>query len=78
MPDERVLALAKSKGMPIEDWLYHLIPEWKMYWIDRNIKRDSWNSTFWNHAKLEWERVDKSRMYREQLATTASGEPLYS
>jgi len=64
MPSENVLSLAKSRGMPIENWLYHLIPEWKLYWLERNILR-CWDSTFWNHAKKEWEKVDKSRMYRE-------------
>ena len=63
-PSERILNLARSRGMPIEDWLYHLLPEWRLYWLDRNIKRDSWDSTFWNHAKKEWEKVDKSRLYR--------------
>jgi len=64
MPSDNVLTLAKSKGMPIEDWLYHLIPEWKLYWLERNVLR-CWNATFWNHAKSEWLKVDKSRMYRD-------------
>jgi len=65
MPSEGVLNLAKSKGMPIEDWLYHLIPEWKLHWIGSGEKRPSWDSTFWNWAKSQWEKVDKSRMYRK-------------
>jgi len=63
MPSENVLSLAKSRGMPIEDWLYHLIPEWKLYWLERNVLR-CWDSVFWNWAKRCWEKVDKSRMYR--------------
>ena len=50
MPSENVLALAKSRNMPIEDWLYHLLPEWRMYWIDSKKKKDSWDITFWNWA----------------------------
>ena len=51
MPSEGVLNLAKSKGMPMEDWLYHLIPEWKLYWVDNKETKKSWDATFWNHAK---------------------------
>ena len=54
--------------MPIEDWLYHLIPEFKLYWLERDILR-CWDSTFWVHAKSEWEKVDKSRMYRTNGST---------
>ena len=64
-PNSQTIALAMGRGMPIKDWLYHLLPEFRLYWVDRNIKRDSWQSTFWNHAKNEWERADKSRLYRK-------------
>ena len=64
-PSSQLLALAKGRGMPIEDWLYHLLPEFRMYWEDCGKKKDSWDATFWNHAKREWERVDKSKMYRK-------------
>ena len=46
MPSEGVLNLARSKGMPIEDWLYHLIPEWKLYGLDNKETKKSWDSTF--------------------------------
>ena len=65
IPDEGVLALAKSKGMPIEDWLYHLLPEWKLFWITSKETKKSWGTTFWNWAKLQWEDVDKRRLYRK-------------
>jgi len=63
MPSDRVLVLATSRNMPIKDWLYHLLPEFRLYWLDRNIKKDSWDSTFWNHAKHEFERLDKRSLY---------------
>jgi len=68
MPSENVLTLAKSKGMPIEDWLYHLIPEWKLHWLGSGEKRASWDSTFWWWAKSQWEKVDKSRLYCSEIA----------
>ena len=66
MPSGNVLALAKGKGMPIKDWLYHLLPEFRLYWIDAKKKKDSWDATFWNHAKREWEKVDKRRLLHSQ------------
>jgi len=62
MPPENVLTLARAKGMPIEDWLYHLLPEWRLYWIDSGLMKSSWGSTFWNWAKKQWKLVDKSRL----------------
>ena len=69
MPGEFVLSLAKSKGMPIEDWLYHLLPEWKLFWITSKETKKSWDTTFWNWAKLQWKDVDKRRLYREAEPT---------
>jgi len=65
MPSDRVLELATSRNMPIKDWLYHLLPEFKLYWIDRDVKRDSWDSTFWWLAKKKWEDVDKRSLYEK-------------
>ena len=89
MPSENVLSLARSRGMPIEDWLYHLIPEFKLYWLERDILR-CWDSTFWVHAKSQWEKVDKhGDKYNTQynnfpdpnppktITTTANSKPIW-
>jgi len=75
MPSENVLELARAKGMPIEDWLYHLLPEWKLHWLGSKEKRASWDSTFWNWAKARWLEVDKSRMYRGETTIGELNKP---
>jgi phosphoserine aminotransferase len=52
-------------------WALSHLHEFKMYWCKKmggNGKpMTSWDLTYWNRCKVLWERVDKSRMYREEV-----------
>lgn len=50
---------AKSilKGLEIGDsFIENLLPEFILFWKEKRIKSNSWNSTFLNHAKKQWAR----------------------
>ena len=50
---------AKSilKGLEIGDsFIESLLPEFILFWKEKRIKSNSWNSTFLNHAKKQWAR----------------------
>ncbi len=64
-PSERLYKLLESKGIPRE-WVGHQIGEFKLYWIDAGLMKSSWDMTFNNWCKNNWEQVDKRRMYHEK------------
>ena len=50
---------AKSilKGLEMGDsFIESLLPEFILFWKEKRIKSNSWNSTFLNHAKKQWAR----------------------
>ena len=45
------------KGLEIGDsFIENLLPEFILFWKEKRIKSNSWNSTFLNHAKKQWAR----------------------
>lgn len=45
------------KGLEISDsFIESLLPEFILFWKEKRIKSNSWNSTFLNHAKKQWAR----------------------
>ena len=45
------------KGLEIGDsFIESLLPEFILFWKEKRIKSNSWNSTFLNHAKKQWAR----------------------
>ena len=45
------------KGLEIDDsFIENLLPEFILFWKEKRIKSNSWNSTFLNHAKKQWAR----------------------
>ena len=73
-PSERVYVLLESKGIPRE-WVGHQIGEFKLYWLDAGLKKSSWDSTFNNWCKKNWQTVDKRRMYHEKTQPTIPKPP---
>ena len=45
------------KGLEMSDsFIESLLPEFILFWKEKRIKSNSWNSTFLNHAKKQWAR----------------------
>ena len=45
------------KGLEISDsFIESLLPEFILFWKEKRIKSNSWNSIFLNHAKKQWAR----------------------
>ena len=43
------------KGLEISDsFIESLLPEFILFWKEKRIKSNSWNSTFLNHVKKQW------------------------
>ena len=55
------------KGLEMSDsFIESLLPEFILFWKEKRIKSNSWNSTFLNHAKKQWARKNfKLDSYKE-------------
>ena len=50
-------AISILKNIDINDsFIESLLPEFILFWKEKRIKSDSWNSTFLNHVKKQWAR----------------------
>ena len=50
-------AISILKNIDINDsFIESLLPEFILFWKEKRIKSNSWNSTFLNHAKKQWAR----------------------
>ncbi len=54
-PSEECLARLESHGISRE-FAEILVDEFVLYWGERKISRPGWDSTFFKHAKNQWER----------------------
>ena len=63
-PSDRFYELIKTKGIPGE-FADHCMDEFKLYWYDAGIMKSSWDLTFLNWVKKQYEQCDKTRYYRE-------------
>lgn len=39
------------------------IPEFVLYWMERGVMRDAWNTKFIKHVQLQWNRFQAAEMY---------------
>ena len=54
-PSEDAISILKS--LDINDSFFEsLLPEFILFWKEKRIKSNSWNSTFLNHVKKQWAR----------------------
>ena len=54
-PSEDALSILKSLDMN-DSFIKSLLPEFILFWKEKRIKSNSWNSTFLSHAKKQWAR----------------------
>ena len=54
-PSEDALSILKNLNMS-DSFIKSLLPEFLLFWKEKKIKSNSWNSTFINHAKKQWAR----------------------
>ena len=52
-PNVDALSILKSSGVS-EEFINNSIPEFILYWREKNFKSDSWNSLFVSHVRKEW------------------------
>jgi hypothetical protein len=55
LPSEDAMSILKSLNMN-DSFIESLLPEFILFWKEKRIKSNSWNSTFLNHAKKQWAR----------------------
>ena len=68
----KILELAEIDKKFIKDAL----PEFVLYWSERNISSDSWNSKFLNHVKNQWIRYQNLISHvRKPTRMTANWDP---
>ena len=75
-PTERDYELIWNKDCIPREWADHQTVEWREYWIDRDDKMHAWRSVWRRRIYSLWEKVDKSRMYREQTPINPYEEDL--
>ena len=54
-PSEDARSILKGLGIG-DSFIESLLPEFILFWKEKRIKSNSWNSTFLNHAKKQWAR----------------------
>ena len=54
-PSEDAISILKSLDIN-DSFIESLLPEYILFWKEKRIKSNSWNSTFLNHVKKQWAR----------------------
>lgn len=54
-PSEDAISILKSLDIN-DSFIESLLPEFILFWKEKRIKSNSWNSTFLNHVKKQWAR----------------------
>ena len=54
-PSEDAISILKSLDIN-DSFIESLLPEFILFWKEKRIKSNSWNSTFFNHVKKQWAR----------------------
>ena len=54
-PSEDAISILKNKDIN-DSFIESLLPEFILFWKEKRIKSNSWNSTFLNHVKKQWAR----------------------
>ena len=52
-PSEDAISILKSLDIN-DSFIESLLPEFILFWKEKRIKSNSWNSTFLNHVKKQW------------------------
>ena len=54
-PSEDAISILKSLDIN-DSFIESLLPEFILFWKEKRVKSNSWNSTFLNHVKKQWAR----------------------
>ena len=54
-PSEDAMSILRSLNLN-DSFIESLLPEFILFWKEKRIKSNSWNSTFLSHAKRQWAR----------------------
>ncbi len=65
-PSERCYDLLLTKGIT-KEFADHCRDEFMLYWLDAGLMKKSWDLTFLNWVKKQYEQCDKTRYYREHI-----------
>ena len=84
IPDEKYFWINNANKHPMTDngrsrsWVEHQLPDFKMYFCKSRggcgKTKANWNLTLWNWVKRNWEKVDKSRHYRQEVKKERGAE----
>ena len=55
IPSEDVMSILESAEMD-SDFIKKCIPEFIVYWMEKKLKSNEWNSIFINHVRRQWAR----------------------
>ncbi len=74
-PSEDAISILKS--LDINDSFFEsLLPEFILFWKEKRIKSNSWNSTFLNHVKKQWAKKSfKLESGKENLPLSKNWSP---
>jgi len=68
-PDDRIYQLSSENGIPVE-FVNNQINQFVFYWQEKQIRRKSWQLTFWNWVKIGWDM--KKKRDAKQIRTSPS------
>ena len=74
-PSEDAISILKSLDIN-DSFIESLLPEFILFWKEKRIKSNSWNSTFLNHVKKQWARKNfKLDSYKENHPMSKNWAP---
>ena len=61
-PDEVAMGILLHDGVN-RNFIEDAIPEFVLYWMERGVMRDAWNTKFIAHVQRQWQRFQAAEMY---------------
>jgi len=75
LPNMDAVSILKSAEVS-EEFITNSIPEFILFWREKNFKSDSWNTLFVNHVRKEWAKfTNKIKDKNKPKKMTSSWEP---
>ena len=75
LPNMDAVSILKSAEVS-EEFITNSIPEFILFWREKNFKSDSWNTLFVNHVRKEWAKfTNKINDKNKPKKMTSSWEP---
>ena len=61
-PDDVAMGILLHDGVN-RNFIEDAIPEFVLYWMERGVMRDAWNTKFIKHVQQQWNRFQAAEMY---------------